>query len=140
MDPEDNGSIFGMAALIHHQYGLTNPEFRTILQSRVGEDVSNAINYIVDMNPLVNGLSRSGRKTEAAAMKLWSITLRCMLDERFHNYGVALWQIVPRSFPAARSWIAEKLTAAERSGNTKDAENLREALRICNFVPPRFSG
>jgi hypothetical protein len=137
-DIEQNGAVLGMAALLHHQIKTKDPQFETLVNSKKGENQGPISVYIFQLNRLVNEFHKSGRYDEAAAMKLWNVTFRCMSHESLHHYGVEIWKIAAQSFPVAKQWLKEKLKQAERAGNKQDAASLKEALKLYNYVPPQF--
>jgi hypothetical protein len=137
---EQNGAVLGMAALLHHQFKVKDPEFETLVNSKKGENHGHISTHIIQLNRLVNEFHKVGRYDEAAAMKLWNITFRCMSHESLHHYGVSLWQVASRSFPEAKKWLEGKLISSEKAGHQRDAPNLKNASNLYNFVPPQFYG
>jgi hypothetical protein len=129
-----------MAALLHHQFKIKDPEFETLVNSKKGENQGPISAYIIQLNRLVNEFHKAGRYDESAAMKLWNITFRCMSHESLHHYGVESWKIAAQSFPEVKQWLEEKLQHAESAGHKRDTPSLREALKLYNFVPPQFRG
>jgi hypothetical protein len=139
-DVEKNGIVLGMAALLHHRLTEKDPEFEALLNSNKGENQGPLSVYIIHLNRLFNEFRKLGRSDEAAATKLWNITVRCMTDESLHHHGVSLWKIASSSFLGARKWMETRLEYAEKAGHHRDAADLKSALKLYNFVPPQFFG
>ena len=74
----------------------------------------------------------------AASLRFWSTTLRCMLTESFHGYGVTLWKIASLSFESAEDCLREKLRIAIDIGNKTEEERIKVAISLCRFIPPQF--
>lgn len=136
---QQNGIVLGMVALFHHQFTLKDPDFETLVNSKKGENQGPISAYIIQLNRLVNEFHKAGRFDEAAAMKLWNITFRCMTDESLHHHGISLWKIASSSFPEAKKWLSTKLEYAEKASHHRDAPDLKSAMKFYNFVPPQFS-
>lgn len=132
------GKVVGMAALFHHQYSQKDPEFEVLLNSDRGNNQGPISIRVLELNKLVNDMHRAGRLEDAASMKLWNITFRCMTHETLHHYGLLLWQIASTGFSEAKQWLQARLEYAEKSGHQRDAPNLSKALRLYNFIPPQF--
>lgn len=132
------GKVVGMAAVIHCQYTEKDPEFERLLNSRKGENRGPISTRILELNGLVNEMNRTGRLEDAASMKLWNITFRCMTHDTLYDHGVVLWKIAAKSFPEAKQWLTDRLADAQNSGHQRDALNLRKALPLYNYVPPQF--
>lgn len=139
-DVEQNGALLGMAALFYHQLKVKNPEFGTLVNSMKGENQGSISAYIIQLNRLVNDFHKAGRYDEAAAMKLWNISFRCMSHDSLSHYGVSLWHAASRSFPEAKNWLETNLTYADKSGHQSDTPNLINALNLHDFVPRQFYG
>jgi len=139
-DIEQNGMVLGWAALLHYQIMSKDPEFERLLNSKKGENQGPISMFIFQLDSLGNDLHKAGRMEEAAGMKLWNITLRCMSDDTLYHHGTLLWKTASVSFPEAKNWLENKLTHPIESGTSRDQSNLSGALKIYNFVPPQFSG
>ena len=132
------GKVVGMAALMHYQYRQKDPEFEVQLNSNKGENRGPISIRILELNRLVNEINRAGRLEDAASMKLWNITFRCMMHETLHQYGISVWKTAEKGFPEAKRWLGVRLEHAQKSGHQPDAPNLRNALTLYNYVPPQF--
>lgn len=132
------GKVVGMATLFHHQYTEKDPEFEVLLNSKKGENQGPISLRVMELNKLVNDMRRAGRLEDAASMKLWNITFRCMTHDTLHHYGMSLWRVASRGLPEAKQWLEARLEYAENSGHQRDAANLKKALKLYDFVPPQF--
>lgn len=132
------GKVVGMAAVIHCQYTEKDPEFERLLNSRKGENRGPISVRILELNGLVNDMNRARRLEDAASMKLWNITFRCMTHDTLHDRGIVLWQTAAKGFPEAKRWLKDRLAHAESSGHQRDAPNLKKALPLYNYIPPQF--
>jgi len=137
-DIEQNGIVLGWATLFHYQITTKDIEFEKLLNAKKGENQGPIASYILQLNRLVNELHKAGRFEEAAGMKLWNITFRCMSDDLLHHYGIILWKTASISFSEARNWLEVKLANARESGSEQVISSLIGALKICNFIPPQF--
>lgn len=137
--PEEMGHVVGMAALIHCQIAAKNPEFEKLIMSLPGENTGPISALIVEFNRLLKQLARAQRLDEAAALKLWIVTLRCMSSPSFQHHGASLWRNAARSFPAGEVWIRSQIKTEGSRGNSLSVENLTNALARSRFVPPQFA-
>jgi hypothetical protein len=137
-DIEQNGMVMGWAALMHYHLLTINPEFDKLINSMKGKQKAAISAYILQLNQFGNGLYKEGRLEEAAGMKIWNITFRCMSDESFHQYGMNLWKIAAESFSEAQSWLEYKLVIAQGSCDEHGENSLSGALKIYNYIPPQF--
>ena len=137
-DSFQNGIVLGWAAILHYQIMTKDPKFEKLLNSKKGENQGPISAYILQLNSLGNQLSKAGRTEEAAGMKLWNITFRCMSDESLHHYGMSQWETASHSFAAAKSWLEDKSDFISEAGSERDRSSLNGALKIYNFIPPQF--
>jgi hypothetical protein len=137
-DIEQNGMVMGWAALMHYRLLTISPEFGKLINSMKGEEKAEISAFILQLNQFGNGLYKEGHLEEAAGMKIWNITFRCMSDESFHQYGMKLWNIAAESFSEAQSWLEYKLVIAQGSCDEHGENRLKDALTIYNYIPPQF--
>ena len=90
------------------------------------------------MNSLLNDYHKAGESLNAAGVKLWNITFRCMSDNSFRHYGQALWKKSSQSFEYAKEHLKNELEMAERGGKGKMVEKIKGALSLYDYVPPQF--
>jgi len=137
--PEAKGHVMGLAALLHCQIEAKKPEFQKLIRSANGENVGSISALIVEFSSLVRELARDQRLDEAAALKLWVVTLRCMSHPPFQHHGVALWSNAALSFAVGEDWIREQIKIEALRGNSKIVEDLTSALERSRFIPPQFA-
>lgn len=132
------GKVVGRAAFMHHIYRQKDPKFEAELNSGRGENQGPIALRIIELNNLANKMNRAGHLEDAASMKIWNITFRCMSYDALHQYGVELWRTAESGFPEARQWLITRLEHAQSSDHQRDELNLRNALNLYNYVPPQF--
>lgn len=137
-DSFQNGMLLGWAAILHYQMMSKDSEFEKLLNSKRGENQGAVSAYILQLNSLGNQFNKAGRMGEAAGMKLWNITFRCMSDDLLHHYGVSLWQTAAMSFADTRSWLENKSAQLNETGSERDKNSLSGSLKIYNYIPPQF--
>lgn len=139
-DVVENGMVVGRAALIHYAFSQLDPEFTKLVNSQVGENQGPISSYIIQLNKLLNDYHKSGEFQNAAGIKLWNITFRCMSNNGFRHYGQQIWNIASISFDAAKEYLEEQLTEANEMGQQQMVERCQGALGLFDYVPPQFRG
>ena len=137
-DEEQNGIIIGRAALIHYSLSSLDPKFSKLINSGVGENQGPIKNYILQLNSLLNDYHKAGESSNAAGVKLWNITFRCMSNNSFRHYGQALWNRASASFEYAKEHLKNELEMAASLGKGKMVEKIKGALSLYDYVPPQF--
>lgn len=137
-DEEQNGIIVGSAALIHYSLSSLDPDFSKLINSGVGENQAAILRYIPQLNSLLNDYHKAGESLNAAGMKLWNITFRCMSNNSFRHYGKALWDRSSESFEYAKEHLKNELGMAKSLGKGVMAEKIKGALGLYDYVPPQF--
>ena len=137
-DEEQNGIIIGRAALIHYSLSSSAPEFSMLINSGVGENQGPIINYIPQLNSLLNDYHKTSDSINAAGVKLWNITFRCMSNNSFRHYGQSLWNRASASFEYANEHLKDELEMAESLGKKKMVEKIKGALGLYDYIPPQF--
>ena len=137
-DEEQNGIIIGRAALIHYSLSSLDPAFSKLINSGVGENQGRIKNYILQLNSLLNDYHKAGESSNAAGVKLWNITFRCMSNNSFRHYGQALWNRASASFEYAKEHLKNELEMAASLGKGKMVEKIKGALSLYDYVPPQF--
>jgi len=138
-DIEQNGIVIGKAALIHYCLEIVGPEFKKLVNSKVGENQSEITIYnVYQLDRLNKECHKANEIVHAAGIKFWSITFRCMLDKSLHHYGVQLWEIASKSLGSAKDYLRSELMQAIETGDKKMEERIKGALNLCDFIPPQF--
>lgn len=137
-DDEQNGIIIGRAALIHYSLSSIDPVFSTLINSGIGENQGHIKTYILQLNSLLNDYHKAGEYSNAAGVKLWNITFRCMSKNSFRHYGQALWNRASVSFEYANEHLKDELEMTESGGKEKMVERIKGALGIYDYIPPQF--
>jgi len=137
-NPEENGMVVARAALIHHRFGLLDPEFSKLVNSQVGENQGPISTYILQLNKLLKDFHGSGEHQNSAGMKLWNITFRCMSNNSFRHYGITIWEKAAESFENAKQYLKNELEQASSTGNEQMVDNVKGALALYDFIPPQF--
>jgi len=132
--------ILGKAALIHYSFGSLDPEFSKLVNPQLGENQGPISTYIKRLNKLPNEFHSAGEFQNAAGMKLWNITFRCISNNSFRHYGVELWKNAAKSFGSAREYLENELEQATRMGNEQMVDKLKGALGLYDFIRPQFRG
>ncbi len=137
-DLEENGMVVARAALIHYRSSSLDPEFSKLVNSQVGENQGPISTYILQLNKLLKEFHGSGEYQNAAGMKLWNITFRCMSNNSFRHYGTTIWENAAESFESAKQYLENELEKASSTGNEKMADYVKGALALYDFIPPQF--
>ena len=135
---EENGMVVGRAALIHYAFSQLDPEFTKLVNSQVGENQGPIGSYIIKLNKYINDFHKSGEFPNAAGMKLWNITFRCMSNNSFRHYGQQIWNIASSSFDAAKDYLEEQFSEAKEMEQEQMVERCHGALGLYDYIPPQF--
>lgn len=140
-DVEENGMVVGTAALLHYHFEILDPNFKILINSKSGENISIIARYNISrIDQLHKEYIRSNKLLYSAATRLWSTTFRCMLDESLNQYGVQIWQIAFRSITSAEDYLKSQLELMRTIDHTnnQNKKNIENAIRLCSFIPPQF--
>ena len=135
---DQNGMILGTSAMIHYSMSSLDPEFSMLLNSGLGENQGAISRYILQLNKLVNEYSRDGEKLNAAAMRVWNITLRCMSHNSFRHYGQYFWAKASENFEMSKMYLEQLLLECIEQENKKMEMKARGGLGLVDFIPPQF--
>lgn len=137
-DVEENAVVVGRAALIHYAFSQLDPEFSKLVNSQVGENQGPISTYIIQLNKFLNDYHKSGEVQNAAGVKLWNITFRCMSNNSFRHYGKQIWEIASKSIESAKQYLEEEMNNAKSLGQETMMERCQGALGLYDYIPPQF--
>ncbi len=126
--------ILGHSAFIYSQIIKKLP----IIEEVVKEDIySNELSdLVIQTNSLLKEYHSAGEIQEAAGVKLWNETFRCLCHKELNEYGVKIWNRFHSVVPLATNYLISL------KQNFKDddpmATKLSEALDYVDLVPKRY--
>ena len=137
-DENEIGVALCRSALIHFSFSKMDPEFDKLVNSEVGQNQGAILNYILQLNDLVNQFANAGESENASGMKIWNITFRCMSHNAFRYYGQELWVEFSKHFDKAKEFLEFQLEHAQKNNDEKMIEKVNGALSLYDFIPPQF--
>ena len=137
-DDEQKGITLGMAAMLNYSLSSADLEFSKLVNSDLGNNQGPISSYILQLNRLVGDFHKAGEYENAAGMKLWNITFRCMTNNAFHHYGQDLWITASKYFDHGKIFLESQIERFESSGNENALEKLKGGLSIFDYIPPQF--
>ena len=137
-DENQIGIALCRSALIHFSFSQIDPEFDKLVNSEVGQNQGAILNYILQLNSLVNDYAKAGESENASGVNIWNITFRCMSHNAFRHYGQELWREVSNHFDKSKEFLEFQLRKAQESDDKARIEKVKGALGLYDYIPPQF--
>lgn len=135
---EQHGMILVHAYLIFAQMVKKLPIIKEIINTQ--EDIygKELAVLVLQTNSLLKEYATDGDIQNAAGVKLWNETFRCLAHTELINYGKEMWSYFAKAQEDAQKYLNDLEIKFNEQGNDNMIGKIREAKEYLSVVPARF--
>jgi len=140
MDKEDLGLILGHAYIIISQFVKKYPYVREVINNCNDDKYKKELIHLVfESNRLVREFYNAKELEDAAAMKLWNETFRCLQQPEFTAYGKTFWSFYDGAQKEAKKYLDDLIeSCGVKEGSEEVVNRIEEGKEWLFIVPSKF--
>lgn len=137
-DSEQHGIILGHAYLIFAQLVKKLPMAIKVIETK--EDIygKELADLILQTNSLFKEYANDRDIQNAAGVKLWNETFRCLAHPELSNHGKEIWSHFAKAQEDAKEYLNDLEIKFSGQGNDNMIGKIREAKEYLLVVPARY--
>jgi hypothetical protein len=137
-DREQRGMILGHSYLIFAQLVKIDPVIKEIITSQddiYGKELGI---LVLETNSLLKEYANDKDTLNAAGVKLWNETFRCLRHPELTHYGTKIWSYFSKAQKDAEEYLENLEERFDRQNDTNMVTKIREAKRCIFMIPERY--
>lgn len=134
---EQNGIVLGHAYLILAQMAKKFPIVKKVVETKEDVYSKELAILVLQTNSLLKQYIADGDIKNAAGMKLWNETFRCLAHPELTNYGKEIWFYFSKAQEDAKEYLDSLEIKFCEQGNHNMIVKTREAKDCLFMVPAR---
>lgn len=135
---EQHGIILGHAYLIFAQFVKKFPIAKKVLE--IEDDIyrKELADLVLQTNSLLKEYNRARDIENAAGVKLWSETFRCLAHPELTHFGKEIWSYFDKAQKEAEEYLNNLEAKFTEQENHNMIDKIREAKKYLSIVPARY--
>lgn len=135
---EQHGIILGHAYLIFAQVVKKLPITKEVISTQ--EDIygKELADLVLQTNSLLKEYATDGDIQNAAGVKLWNETFRCLAHPELTRYGKEIWSYFANAQENAKEYLNDLENKFSEEENNNMVGKIREAKEYLFVVPARY--
>ena len=135
---EQHSIILGQAYLIFAQLVKKFPMAKKIIETKDDIYGKELIDLISQTNSLLKEYNSACEMENAAGLKLWNETFRCLAHPELTHFGKEIWFYFARSQKEAEKYLDNLEKKFDEKGNSNMVGKVKEAKNYLSIIPTRY--
>lgn len=130
--------ILGHSALIYSQIIKKLPIIEEVTKEKNDVYVKELSSLVLQTGSLLKDYHSDGDIHNAAGVKLWNETFRCLCYTELNEYGIKMWSRLNSVSSLAKNYLTTLKQDFELKNNDTMVSKISEALEYVDLVPERY--
>jgi len=135
---EQHGIILAHAYLILAQLVKKLPIVKMVITSQDDIYGKELADLILQTNGLIKAYANDKDMQNAAGVKLWNETFRCLEHQEFTHYGTNIWAYFSKAQIDAEEYLDNLEERFDKQNNNNMVTKIREAKEYLLVIPERY--
>lgn len=135
---EQHGIILGHAYLIFAQLAKRLPIAKKVITSQDDIYGKELLGLILQTNSLLKEYANDKDMQNAAGVKLWNETFRCLAHPELTHYGTKIWSYFSQAQKVAEEYLDNLEERFDKQKNNNMVTKIREAKEYLLLIPERY--